>query len=40
MQKKIEIDFSIYPLEKVKEAIIDYQDAAIIKLEKNNLLIF
>lgn len=39
MNKKIKIDLSIYPKEKVLEAISDYQDAALIKLNNDELTI-
>ncbi len=39
MIKLINIDFSIYPKEKILEAISDFKDVAKINLENDNLAI-
>ncbi len=39
MNKKIKIDLNIYPKEKILEAITDYQDAALISLNNDELTI-
>ncbi len=39
MKKNIKIDLNIYPKEKILEAINDYEDAALITLKNDELII-